>query len=885
MTYQQLTKSAAPEGGWINPPMPPDDDFINRILAREGGKAGAKATNRDSGGFTRGGRAETSGMTEAQLKALTDQQVRQLWKKDLQLTAGIKDPGIREIAFDMRANMNPATATRYFQETTHGLLPSVGPPSADGVMGSQTVSQMNSVPQDLLAQRLMGRYQQHHEELAARPPKIRPGKPPLTYAPYAGGWSNRRTALWNSPTVVPFHPITDQPDAPARPPAPTTPKPIQRTTQVQTPDGLLVKAAPPPGVPIIPSTPPLAKQQSVLELMKISSFAADLRKARNATHTHPTPAQAQAGNYRHGTVKVRGFTVKLENPQGSTRCGKDKGGKAWSRVMANDYGYFTGIKAVDGDPLDVFIGPDPENGRIFVVDQHVDGKYDESKVLLGYPDEKAARKSYLAHYPPDWKGLKHITEMTDEKFREWTTGGQDTLAKGAADETPKHVSGKPSALDLLLEAKAHSDAGRMTSKQAILRKIIGERPQDFEVDQPDARHPGLTHKPSGFRIHAPRTVAALVPQKEASIFGLMKISMPIPPTQGPWISPPPAPPKSTGRTSFKDLLGSLYPAKPPEYPPLLENPGIPKAPGAQPPVFPGGKPAFPRTVLKAPPSHKIVAPGAGPLERIVGGQPAVRPSEMANQFLTRMPGGPQAFVQKQRQKFETDFPSTAPGDELINFKKREELVPVSSYSPSDAPGFMSGSADPKIVGINMKDVRAGRSGNPLELAAGTQAYHGLGAKGGIRPNAPQTLAHEAGHSYLNSQMFTDDITRMRSNVAKVQANPAAPTSSAYVMDSNPEYAQGATSGLNAMRDISGQELNTPQQVHQLFDEIETNPQLLDKIHSENARVFRSYLNLKQTNPAAAQRLRDSMARDSQYLVNNEQAATTKAATALSFLLR
>lgn len=188
-----------------------------------------------------------------------------------------------------------------------------------------------------------------------------------------------------------------------------------------------------PGITHKPSGFKIHAPRSVAAMIteKSSSVPSDLRKARNDTHTHPTPQQAAAGNYRHGQFSVRGFTIKLENPQGSTRHGKDSDGRSWSRVMVNDYGYFKGIQAVDGDRLDVFIGPDPENGRIFVVDQHVDGQYDESKVMLGYPDEQAARKSYLAHYPPSWKGLKHIREMSDEKFREWTRGGQTTPVKQA----------------------------------------------------------------------------------------------------------------------------------------------------------------------------------------------------------------------------------------------------------------------------------------------------------------------------------------------------------------------------------------------------------------------------------------------------------------------
>lgn len=59
----------------------------------------------------------------------------------------------------------------------------------------------------------------------------------------------------------------------------------------------------------------------------------------------------------------------------------------------------------------------------------------------------------------------------------------------------------------LIKAKAHSDVRRYGPKHSILSKLIHERPGDF-VSDGKGQHPGLTHTPSGFRIHAPKSVAA-----------------------------------------------------------------------------------------------------------------------------------------------------------------------------------------------------------------------------------------------------------------------------------------------------------------------------------------------------------------------------------------
>lgn len=60
-----------------------------------------------------------------------------------------------------------------------------------------------------------------------------------------------------------------------------------------------------------------------------------------------------------------------------------------------------------------------------------------------------------------------------------------------------------SPLSSLLEAKGYSDQRQYPRKHAILRKMIEEDPDSFFVDSRDEGIVGLTHKPTGFRIHMP----------------------------------------------------------------------------------------------------------------------------------------------------------------------------------------------------------------------------------------------------------------------------------------------------------------------------------------------------------------------------------------------
>ena len=150
--------------------------------------------------------------------------------------------------------------------------------------------------------------------------------------------------------------------------------------------------------------------------------ATELRKARNATHTHATEAQRHAGNYRKGQLTFQGMKISLENPEGSTRSGTDDNGKAWKTTMSADYGYFTNTMAADGDAVDCFIGPDLDSEFVVAVDQYKGTKFDEPKFLLGTTAQAQAEKLYLSHYQKGWK-LGPVSTTTTAQLKTWLKNG------------------------------------------------------------------------------------------------------------------------------------------------------------------------------------------------------------------------------------------------------------------------------------------------------------------------------------------------------------------------------------------------------------------------------------------------------------------------------
>lgn len=229
-------------------------------------------------------------------------------------------------------------------------------------------------------------------------------------------------------------------------------------------------------------------------------------------NTEPTPAQAEAGNYKKGHVTIGEFDITIENPAGSVRKGVDADGKEWSNTMANTYGYIKGTEGVDGDHIDVFLheNMDEWNGRkVFVVDQtNTDGSFDEHKVMLGFNDKDEAMAAYLANYDKTWAdthpGLR-ISETNIEDFNKWVQSSH-RKTKPFADYTTV----RKEATVVIVERGA-PEAAKLRQKSSRLEiegaeKLSAERAEEVEryveghycapirvvADEADIRESGLS---------------------------------------------------------------------------------------------------------------------------------------------------------------------------------------------------------------------------------------------------------------------------------------------------------------------------------------------------------------------------------------------------------
>jgi hypothetical protein len=177
----------------------------------------------------------------------------------------------------------------------------------------------------------------------------------------------------------------------------------------------------------------------------------------------PTAYQIKTGQYPKGRVDLHGLPIAIESPRYSIRCGTSASGISWQSRMAAHYGYIDGTKGRDGDEIDVFIGPFVESESVFIVNQVFNGRFDEHKIMIGFPDEDSARLAYLFSYEPGWQGLGGILELNLHQLRWWLLHGDKN-----APATSKNIP--PKGLEFMRDTVIWDDAGEPVS--TTLAKVL-----------------------------------------------------------------------------------------------------------------------------------------------------------------------------------------------------------------------------------------------------------------------------------------------------------------------------------------------------------------------------------------------------------------------------
>lgn len=169
------------------------------------------------------------------------------------------------------------------------------------------------------------------------------------------------------------------------------------------------------------------------------------KESRQRARAHQRAAAAAAAHQRQqpalfkgypvevyplgGYLEMQGLRIAIENPKGSKRRWYDPATQtAGETVMVHPYGYIAGAMGADGDEVDVYVGPNRDSRKVFVINQRKmrdKRAFDEHKVMLGFDSEAAARKAYLVHF--DHHGPKMLGSCrtwTMARFKKWLESGK-----------------------------------------------------------------------------------------------------------------------------------------------------------------------------------------------------------------------------------------------------------------------------------------------------------------------------------------------------------------------------------------------------------------------------------------------------------------------------
>ena len=239
--------------------------------------------------------------------------------------------------------------------------------------------------------------------------------------------------------------------------------------------------------------------------------------------TPATDAQAVAGNYKMGRVRIHGLDISIENPRGAHRSGINPDGTRWSSQMAGHYGYIRRSRGADGDHVDCFIGAFPQSDKAFVINQYVDGRFDEHKVILCAFDADDARSIYQRSYFRGWPGLHSLVPCSIPQLKFWLKQGDtarplspDHLPHEATMTAPNRIIWTPAAepvdmsVDKLLydmrRAEPHND---LLMDSVSLRDVIEDADEMLALDALTAPFAKIERKMAMLRAVMDRSSPAI----------------------------------------------------------------------------------------------------------------------------------------------------------------------------------------------------------------------------------------------------------------------------------------------------------------------------------------------------------------------------------------
>lgn len=159
-----------------------------------------------------------------------------------------------------------------------------------------------------------------------------------------------------------------------------------------------------------------------------------------------------------GRIDFNGLPVSIETGRSRSRAWKNPhdGSEGMSRMWL-PYGYIQGTLGVDGDQLDVFVGPDRTAPYVYIINimKAPDfTKFDEQKCFLGVESPEEAKRVFFASYN-DPRFFGSMTVMPFDEFKEKVFSMKGQMIKSHIQAYTRHTSSGAT-----VQVREHEDSRR-----------------------------------------------------------------------------------------------------------------------------------------------------------------------------------------------------------------------------------------------------------------------------------------------------------------------------------------------------------------------------------------------------------------------------------------
>lgn len=204
-----------------------------------------------------------------------------------------------------------------------------------------------------------------------------------------------------------------------------------------------------------------------------------------------TSSKIAAAYKLQGRVTFRGLPISIETAKGNYRHWTDAAtGEAGKTRMRFAYGYIRRTKGLDGDHVDVFVGPNEKAESVYVImtNKAPDFKEpDEEKCMLGFNTAAEAKDAFMVHYNKAgfFRSMKVLsfTEFSKRVF-ETFDGGRKKIAYDATNQFEDYSVSPEQVLAPVAPYSARAPWGSTKSPRARIDESFGMFPQENAQQTP-----------------------------------------------------------------------------------------------------------------------------------------------------------------------------------------------------------------------------------------------------------------------------------------------------------------------------------------------------------------------------------------------------------------